>query len=94
MANWRYTLQLKDTFVDNAEELNESEINELANKMASRIDSFIDTLSKNNELRYDMDGISSELRTCSTVEDIDYTLADMYDICDANRVWVKQEIRS
>lgn len=89
MAHWRYTLPIKDTFVDDADDLNESQIAELAESMAKRIDTFVSKLSANNELSYELDGISSEFRTCSTVEDIDYTLAQMYDICDANRIWVK-----
>jgi hypothetical protein len=89
MANWRYRMLFKDLFVDDPFDLSESEISELANKMAGRIDSFINKLSKNNKLRYEMDGISSELRTCSTVQDIDDTIDRMYDICDDYSVWVE-----
>lgn len=88
MANWRYTLPIKDTFVEDPFNLNESEVNELAKKMASRIDIFISGLSANNEIRYELGDISWELNQCTTVDEIDATLDTMYDICDSNRIWV------
>jgi len=87
--HWRYTLKLKDAFVDNANELNEEQIVELAHKFAKRIDIFINTLSANNDLRYELGDVAWEFKNCTTVEEIDDILYTMYDICDSNRIWVK-----
>lgn len=89
MAHWRYKFSIKDTFVEDPYELNEEEVNELAKKLSKRIDTFINTLSANNEIRYELGDISWEFEQCTTVDEIDATLDMMYDICDANRIWVE-----
>lgn len=89
MANWRYTLHLKDAFVDDASELNEEQIVALAHKFADRMKAFVNKLSANNEIRYEMQDVIEEMTSCKTVEEIDEVLYTMYDVCDSNRIWVK-----
>lgn len=87
--HWRYTLKLKDVLVDNSDELEESQIVAIAQALAERINKFVDKLNANNELRYELGDVAWEFGNCTTVEEIDDTLYMMYDICDANKIWVK-----
>lgn len=89
MANWKYTLQLKDAFVDDAEDLNEEAVVGLSATLAERITKFVSTLSANNELRFELEDIAWEMANCTEIHEIDGVLEQLYDICDAHRVWVK-----
>jgi hypothetical protein len=89
MTNWRYTLHIKDAFVDNADELNEEQVIALAQTLTGRLKAFVSKLSANADLRYEIEDVAWEMSNCTTVEEIDEALYLMYDVCDANRVWVK-----
>lgn len=87
MANWQYKMKFRDLFSD-AEDLTEDETIALANNMARRIREFC-VISSNDMLNEELEQIASDMAICSDVEDIDYMLDTMYDICDLYRVWVE-----
>lgn len=87
MANWQYKMKFRDLFSD-TEDLTEDETIALANNMARRIREFCST-SKDFSLNEELEQIASDMEICSDVDDIDYMLDTMYDICDHYRVWVE-----
>jgi hypothetical protein len=89
MANWEQTLDL-------TEEMNDYEQNEDAESFgkhaSARIVEFIEThqsWADRNDITIALEDISDGLSCADDVAEVDYLLADLYDLADNARIWVK-----
>ncbi len=89
MAEWKYRIRIKDCFVDDPNSLTEKEVIQIGQNIAERIRKFNQKLDVNSILYDDLDNLQDSFCNVETVDDIDYYLDNMYDICDENRIWVE-----
>ena len=89
MANWKQTLDITDLM--DAFEQNEDALT-FAKKASARITQFIETnqaWSDRNDITDDLEEIAESLSYADDTAEVDYILADLYDLADNARIWVK-----
>jgi len=89
MANWKQTLDLTEEM----EKFQEDEDAESFGKHASgRIVEFIEThqsWADRTNITDDLEQIAEGLSYADDTAEVDYLLADLYDLADNARIWVK-----
>jgi len=89
MANWKQTLDITDLM----EKFQDDEDAESFGKHASgRIVAFIEThqsWTDRNDLTDDLEEIAESFSYADDTAVVDYILADLYDLADNARIWVK-----
>jgi len=81
-------MSFRDLFVDDPDILTEEEVLSLSKSMADRIRSFCAT-KKDQSLREELERVADDLEMCNDIEDIDWNLDNMYNICDYYSIWVE-----
>jgi len=89
MAKWKQTLDLTEEM----EKFQEDEDAESFGKHASgRIVEFIETnqsWTDRNDITIALEDIADNLSCADDIAEVDYLLADLYDLADNARIWVK-----
>jgi len=89
MANWKQILDITDlmeTFEQNEDALT------FAKKASIRITKFIEanqSWADRNDITEDLEEIAESLSYADDTAEVDYILADLYDLADNARIWVK-----
>lgn len=89
MANWKQTLDITDlmeTFEQTEDALT------FAKRASTRIQLFIEanqSWSDRNDITEDLEEIAESLSYADDTAEVDYILADLYDLADNARIWVK-----
>jgi hypothetical protein len=89
MANWKQTLDITDLMADF--EQNE-DAQSFAKKASIRITKFIETnqsWTDRNDITIALEDIADGLSCADDIAEVDYLLADLYDLADNARIWVK-----
>ena len=91
MANWKYQIDLSDIFNKFDDEGNittDEPIQKIAMDIYQKFARFMDAHPDMFEDDYSTEDTIDNLKYCDSVEEIDYLLIELYDFCDANRIWV------
>ena len=91
MANWKYQIDLSDIFNKFDDEGNittDEPIQKIAMDIYQKFARFMDAHPDMFEEDYSTEDTIDNLKYCDSVEEIDYLLIELYDFCDANRIWV------
>ena len=89
MANWKQTLDITDlmeTFEQNEDALT------FAKRASTRIQLFIEThqsWADRSGITGDLEGIAESFSYADDTAEVDYIMADLYDLADNARIWVK-----
>lgn len=89
MANWKQTLDITDLM----EEFETTEdATAFAKQASSRITKFIEAHQSwvaGQDITDDLEEIAEGLSYADDTAEVDYLLADLYDLADNARIWVK-----
>ena len=91
MANWKYQIDLTDIFNKFDDEGNittDEPIQKISMDIYQKFNRFMDAHPDMFEDDYSTEDTIDNLKYCDSVEEIDYLLIELYDFCDANRIWV------
>ena len=89
MANWKQTLDITDlmeTYEQNEDALT------FAKRASTRIQLFIEThqsWADRSGITDDLEEIAESFSYADDTAEIDYIMADLYDLADNARIWVK-----
>jgi hypothetical protein len=89
MANWKQTLDITDlmeTFEQNEDALT------FAKRASTRIQLFIEThqsWADRSGITGDLEEIAESFSYADDTAEVDYIMADLYDLADNARIWVK-----
>lgn len=89
MANWKQTLDITDLM--DAFEQTEDALT-FAKKASARITAFIEahqSWADRQDITDDLEQIAEGLSYADDTAEVDYLLADLYDLADNARIWVK-----
>ena len=89
MANWKQTLDITDLMAD-FEQNEDAEA--FAKQASARITKFIEThqsWTDRHDCTDDLEEIAEGLSYADDTSEVDYLLADLYDLADNVRIWVK-----
>lgn len=90
MANWKHRINIKQYLTDK-ENLTEEQYSTIARNIASGITPLVRFLEKSEEnywLVNDLEIIRDNLLCSSTESDINDCLEMLYDVGDANSIWI------
>jgi hypothetical protein len=91
MANWKYQIDLSDIFskLDDEGNITTGEpIQKIAMDIYQKFSKFMDAHPDMFEDDYSTEDTIDNLKYCDNVEEIDILLSELYDFCDANRIWI------
>ena len=91
MANWKYQIDLSDIFNkfnDDGEITTDEPIQKIAMDIYHRFSKFMDAHPDMFEDDYSTEDTIDSLKYCDDVNEIDSALSELYDFCDANRIWI------
>ena len=91
MANWKYQIDLSDIFGKFDDEGNittDEPIQKIAMDIYQKFARFMDAHPDMFEDDYSTEDTIDNLKYCDSVEEIDTLLCELYDFCDANRIWI------
>ena len=91
MANWKYQIDLSDIFskLDDEGNITTGEpIQKIAMDIYQKFARFMDAHPDMFEDDYSTEDTIDSLKYCDNVEEIDCALSELYDFCDANRIWI------
>ena len=89
MANWKQTLDITDLM---AEFEQDEDAQSFAQKASIRITKFVEanqSWADRNDITDDLEEIAEGLSYADDTSEVDYLLADLYDLADNARIWVK-----
>ena len=89
MANWKQTLDITDLMADFEQD---EDAESFAKKASDRITQFVETnqlWADRNNITDDLEHIAEGLSYADDTAEVDYLLADLYDLADNARIWVK-----
>lgn len=89
MANWKQEIDLTDLMEDFEQS---DDAQDFAKKASARITKFIEThqsWTDRNDITDDLEEIAEGLSYADDTAEVDYLLADLYDLADNARIWVK-----